>query len=372
VVRRHKAASAAGLSEAPLLPDDTPAACRYAMPAEWEPHVGTWLAWPHDRVTFDDLEGVESIFATMAAVLSTGERVNLLVKDAATEKRARAALAVASAREAASATAKTGVAIRRVRTADSWIRDYGPTYVVRRTGPEPRRAFVRWRFNAWGEKYATLLKDDGIPDRLRLDHLPRYAPGLVMEGGSIEVNGAGTVLTTEQCLLGKNRNPSLLRAEIEAYLRAYLGVRQVLWLGEGIVGDDTDGHVDDLSRFVSARTIVTAYEDDPKDENHALLHENWRRLRAMADPDGRPFEIVKLPMPGRLVSGKRRLPASYANFYVANQVVLLPVYGPNETDQRAIAILRKAFPTRTVVPIDARPMVYGYGSIHCVTQQEPA
>lgn len=371
MVRRHKAAPVAGSGVAPLLPASTPAAAGYAMPAEWEPHAGTWLAWPHDPVTFEDLAGVESVFATMAAVLSAGERVNLLVKDAATEKRARAALSAASAREAASATAKTGVAIRRIPTADSWIRDYGPTYVVRRAGRGPRRAFVRWRFNAWGGKYATLLKDDGIPDRLGLD-LPRFAPEIVMEGGSIEVNGAGTVLTTEQCLLGKNRNPSLLRAEIEAYLRAYLGVRQVLWLGDGIVGDDTDGHVDDLSRFVSARTIVTAYEDDPKDENHELLHENWRRLRAMADPDGRPFEIVKLPMPGRLTSGTRRLPASYANFYVGNRVVLLPVYGPNETDQRAIAILRKAFPTRTVVPLDARPMVYGYGSIHCVTQQEPA
>ena len=341
------------------------------MPAEWERHAGTWLAWPHDPVTFKALFAVECLFANMAAVLSLGERVNILVKDDEVEALAHASLALAGAHEARGARATTGVRLIRMPTADSWIRDYGPTYVVRRSGRGPRRAFVRWRFNAWGEKYATLMKDDGIPDRLDLG-LPRFAPGIVMEGGSIEVNGAGTVLTTEQCLLNPNRNPSLNRAEIEAYLRAHLGVRQVLWLGEGIVGDDTDGHVDDLARFVSARTIVTAYEDDPKDENFELLHDNWRRLCAMADPEGRPFEVVKLPMPGRLMSGRRRLPASYANFYVGNQVVLAPIYGPKSRDDRAMAVLRRAFPDRVVVPLDCRSIVFGYGSIHCVTQQEPA
>ncbi len=351
--------------------EDTPAARGYAMPAEWERHAGTWLAWPHDPVTFHELFAVECLFANMAAVLSLGERVNILVKDDDVEALARASLTLAGAHEAKGRNARTGVRLVRMPTADSWIRDYGPTWVVRRSGRGPRRAFVRWRFNAWGEKYEGLLKDDGIPDRLDLG-LPRFAPGIAMEGGSIEVNGAGTVLTTEQCLLNSNRNPSLNRAEIEAYLRAYLGVRQVLWLGEGVVGDDTDGHVDDLSRFVSERTIVTAYEDDPKDENFGLLHDNYRRLCAMADPDGRPFEIVKLPMPGRLMSGKRRLPASYANFYIGNQVVLAPVYGPKSRDDRAIAVLRRAFPDRVVVPLDCRTIVYGYGSIHCVTQQEPA
>ena len=359
------------VTEFPPSSGRTPASLGYAMPAEWERHAGTWLAWPHDPVTFKDLFQVECLFANMAAVLSLGERVSILVKDADVEAAAHASLALAGAHEAKSPQARTGVRLVRMPTADSWIRDYGPTYVVRRTGRGPRRAYVRWRFNAWGEKYATLLKDDGIPDRLELG-LPRFAPGIVMEGGSIEVNGAGTVLTTEQCLLGRNRNPSLNRAEIEGYLRGYLGVRQVLWLGDGIVGDDTDGHVDDLSRFVSERTIVTAYEDDPKDENFALLHDNWRRLKAMADPEGRPFEIVKLPMPGRLMSGKRRLPASYANFYVGNQVVLAPIYGPKARDDRAIAVLRRAFPDRVAVPLDCRAIVYGYGSIHCVTQQEPA
>jgi agmatine deiminase len=356
---------------APSLPERTPASSGYAMPAEWERHAGTWLAWPRDVVTFRKLFEVECLFANMAAVLSLNERVNILVEGEDVESLARASLALAGAHEATGASARTGVRLIRKPTVDSWIRDYGPTYVVRRSGRGSRRAFVRWRFNAWGGTYAKLRKDDGLPDRLGLA-IPRFAPGIVMEGGSIDVNGAGTVLTTEQCLLNRNRNPGLQRAEVEAYLRAYLGVRQVLWLGEGIVGDDTDGHVDDISRFVSERTIVTAYEDDPKDENFELLHDNWRRLRAMADPEGRPFEIVKLPMPGRVMTGRRRLPASYANFYIANKVVLLPIYGPKARDDAAIAVLRRAFPGRVIVPLDCRAIVYGYGSIHCVTQQEPA
>ena len=337
------------------------------MPAEWARHEATWLAWPHDPVTFADLEAVERVFARMAAALAEGERVELLVKDAATRRRAVAALREAGALEVKGAR---GVRIRILRTADSWIRDYGPTFLVRRKGRGPKRAFVRWRFNAWGRKYATLLRDDGIPDRLRLD-MPRFAPGIVMEGGSIEVDGAGSVLVTEQCLLNANRNPRLDRAAIEAKLRAYLGVRQVLWLGEGIAGDDTDGHVDDLARFVGPRTVVTAYETDRADENFAPLDDAWRRLRKMTDASGRALTVVKLPMPGRLMDGKRRLPASYANFYVGNRVVLLPVYGPARRDAAAIRVLRRAFPSRTVLPIDCRPVVYGYGSIHCVTQQQP-
>jgi len=341
------------------------------MPAEWARQASLWLAWPHDPVTFRDLRAVERVFATMAAAVAEGQRVDLLVKDAPTEARARAALRTAGAPEATGPAARRGVRLHRVPTADSWIRDYGPTFVTRASGRGPRKAYVRWRFNAWGGKYASLLKDDGIPDRLGLD-LPRFAPGIVMEGGSIDVNGAGSVLTTEQCLLHPNRNPSLTRPEIEAFLRDHLGVVQVLWLHEGIVGDDTDGHVDDIARFVGPRTILTAYEDDPKDENHALLHDGWRRLEAMADPQGRPFEVVKLPMPGRLMCGKRRLPASYANFLITNRVVLLPVYGPKARDAQALRILRRCFPGRTVLPLDCRDLVYGYGSLHCVSQQEPA
>jgi agmatine deiminase len=230
---------------------------------------------------------------------------------------------------------------------------------------------VRWRFNAWGGKYRSLMRDDGLADRLALD-LPRFAPGIVLEGGSIEVDGRGTVLVTEQCLLHRNRNPRLSRERIEEVLRGYLGVSNVLWLGEGIAGDDTDGHVDDFARFTAPGKVLVAYEADPRDENHAPLHEAWQRLRRMKDARGRAIEVARLPMPGRLMEGRRRLPASYANFYVGNRVVLLPVYGPPRRDAQAIRLLRRAFPSRRIVPLDARAVVYGYGSFHCVTQQEPA
>jgi agmatine deiminase len=311
-------------------------------------------------VTFEDLPAVERAFASMAAALSQHEHVEILLPDEDAAERASHLLVERGARHAC---------LHPLKTADVWIRDYGPTFVVRRAAP--RKAYVRWMFNAWGGKYDALLADDGVPDRLRLG-MPRFAPPIVMEGGSLDVNGAGSVLTTEQCLLHRNRNPGLNRSEIESWLRAYLGVVQVLWLARGIAGDDTDGHVDDVARFVGPRTIVTAYEEDRSDENFEPLDDAWRRLVAMADPQGRPFEVVRLPMPGRLMAGRRRLPASYANFYVGNRTVLLPVYGPRARDERAARILRRCFPGRAVVPVDARALVYGYGSIHCATQQQPA
>jgi agmatine deiminase len=343
------------------------------MPAEWARHEATWLSWPHDPVTFAGgrLPAVERTFAAMAAALAEGERVELLVASGREETRAKAALREAGAREWKPGGRARGVRLRRVRTVDVWIRDYGPTFVRRVRGRGPRIAYVRWRFDAWGRKYRTLLRDDGIPDRLGL-RMPRFAPGIVLEGGSIDVDGMGTDLTTEQCLLRGKRNPGLSRDDLEARLRAFLGVRRVLWLGEGIVGDDTDGHVDDIARFVAPGSVVCAYEDDPRDENHAPLRDAWRRLRRATDARGRPLAVARLPMPEALHAGRRRLPASYANFYVGNRVVLLPVYGSRARDARAIRVLRKAFPTRGVVPLDARALVYGYGSVHCVTQQQPA
>jgi agmatine deiminase len=343
------------------------------MPAEWARHEATLLAWPHDPVTFAGgrLPTVERTFATVAAVLAEGERVDLLVGDDAMEARARAALREAGAPEWKGGRRARGVRLLRQPTADVWIRDYGPTVLVRRRGRGPRRAYVRWVFDAWGKKYDALLPDDGMPDRLGLD-MPRFAPGITMEGGSLDVDGDGTVLVTEQCLLHENRNPHLNRLEIEAYLRGFLGVSQVLWLGRGIDGDDTDGHVDDLARFVSPRTVVCAYEDDRKDANFEPLHDGWRRLLAAVDARGRSLDVVKLPMPGRLDAGRRRLPASYANFYVGNAAVVLPVYGPTARDAAAARILRRAFPGRRLVPVDARALVYGYGSVHCATQQVPA
>ena len=360
--RRSAAASADRDARGGLrLPARTPAAAGYAMPAEWARHAATWFSWPRDPVTFRDLEAVERAFVAAMAVLSHGERVEVLLPDAATLRRAQGMLERAGARD---------VRLRVLRTADVWIRDYGPTFLRRVRGRGPRRAFVRWRFNAWGGKYEKLLADDGIPDRLGLD-LPRFAPPLVLEGGSIDVDGAGTVLTTEQCLLHPNRNPHLNRAELEAYLRAYLGVRHVVWLGAGVEGDDTDGHVDDLARFVAPGTVVTAYEDDRSDANFAALHDAWRRLVASTDADGRPLTVVRLPMPGPLHVGRRRLPASYANYLLGNRVVLLPAYGPKARDAAAARVLRRCFPGRTVVPIDCREVVYGYGSLHCASQQEP-
>jgi agmatine deiminase len=238
-------------------------------------------------------------------------------------------------------------------------------------------AYNDWIFNAWGNKYEELKKDDSIPARLEpFLRMPRFTPGIVMEGGSIEVNGAGCVLTTEQCLLNRNRNPHLSKKEIEEYLKSYLGTSKVLWLGEGIVGDDTDGHIDDIARFVNANTVVCAVEDDPEDANYKLLQDNLKRLSLMTNADDQPIEIVHLPMPG-IVGGvstdKRnldRLPASYANFYIANEVVLAPVFG-HANDARALETLQRLFPGRRVLGINCEPLVWGMGTIHCVTQQQP-
>jgi len=260
------------------------------------------------------------------------------------------------------------IRFHRLEYADVWFRDYGPTFVVH---PEEKLpGMVHWRFNAWGGKYPQMAGDTVIPDRVcRAAGMKVFTPGIVLEGGSIEVNGRGTVLTTEQCLLHPNRNPSLSREEIEAYLQEFLGVSRVVWLKEGIAGDDTDGHIDDIARFSDPSTILCAVEEDPKDENHDVLQENLRILREARDQDGRPFTVIPLPMPGTVGDGIR-LPASYANFAIANRTVLVPVFGdPN--DARALAVIGDAFPGRNVVGIDCRAMVQGLGALHCITQQQP-
>ncbi|MDL1871271.1 agmatine deiminase family protein [Deltaproteobacteria bacterium PRO3] len=332
------------------------------MPAEWEPHEATWLSWPKDPITWPDrVPQAQEAFARMIEALTPREKVHLLVNDAEAEAQVRGKLAGRVIRG-------EHLLIHRIPTVDSWIRDYGPNFLK---GPRGL-AYNRWIFNAWGGKYETLMRDDGIPQRVsHLINLPMFEPGIVMEGGSIEVNGAGCVLTTEQCLLNPNRNPHLSRAAIEKYLQDFLGVSKVLWLGDGIEGDDTDGHVDDITRFVAADTIVTAVEEDPADANYQPLQDNLLRLRAMSDVEGRPFRIVTLPMPGRVESDEGPLPASYANFYIANGVVLVPVYA-HANDARALATLQGLFPDRKVVGIDCRDLVWGMGAIHCVTQQQPA
>ena len=372
----------------------TPAELGYYMPAEWERHTATWLSWPKDPETWPDrVPQVEEIFLQMMAALAPHETVHLLVDDEAREQVVRARCNFAGAQN---------IQFHRLRSVDSWIRDYGPNFLVSdklqfvadsAVSNSARNAvavdndklkfvgqglaYNDWIFNAWGNKYEELREDDSIPSRLEgVLNVPRFEPGIVMEGGSIEVNGAGVVLTTEQCLLNRNRNPHLNRAQIEEYLKAYLGVQKVLWLAEGIVGDDTDGHIDDIARFVSPTTIVCAVEEDPADANYQLLQDNLERLRQMTDVASQPFRIVTLPMPG-VVGGAStdtrdldRLPASYANFYIANNVVLAPIFG-QANDARALETLQQLFPDRRVVGINCEPLVWGMGTIHCVTQQQP-
>jgi agmatine deiminase len=316
----------------------------YYMPAEWRPHTATWLTWPKDPETWPNrVPQVQEIFLQMMAALAPHEIVNLLVDGEEAEQAVRERFALPGA---------SNVRFHRLQTVDSWIRDYGPNFLVDGKGG---LAYNDWIFNAWGNKYEELKKDDSIPARLEnILNAPRFEPRIVMEGGSIETNGAGCVLTTEQCLLNPNRNPGLSKREIEGYLRNYLGVKKVLWLGEGIVGDDTDGHIDDIARFVGENVVVCAVEDDPEDANYELLQDNLKRLKKTTDVHGRPFEIVTLPMPD-VVGGSStenrnldRLPASYANFYIANNVVLVPIFG-HSNDARALEILQGLFDKRRVV-----------------------
>jgi agmatine deiminase len=349
-------------------PHQTPAELGFYMPAEWHPHAATWLTWPKDPETWPGrVEQVEQIYLEIIAALAPHQSVNLLV-DADTVEEA--------VRHRCNFPGAENVRFHQFPTVDSWIRDYGPNFLISRDRNEG--AFNDWIFNAWGDKYEALKQDDQIPRLLEpILQLHRFQPGIVLEGGSIEVDGAGCVLTTEQCLLNPNRNPQLSRAEIETYLRNYLGVVKVLWLGEGIVGDDTDGHIDDIARFVAPNAIVCALEDDRQDANYQILQDNLERLKLMTDAHGRQFEIVTLPMPG-IIGGESthtrnldRLPASYANFLIANNVVLLPVFGhPN--DARALETLQRVFRNRRVVPINCEPLVWGMGTIHCLTQQQPA
>lgn len=342
----------------------TPAAAGYRMPAEWEPQAATWLAWPHNEDTFAFLEDVERVFARFVKSLHGRQAINILAGDDDIKARATRALDQES-------VPSSGVRLVEIPAVDVWIRDYGPTFVTNPHAREPL-AMVSWRFNAWGNKYEDLALDDCIPSRMNdMLRLPVFEPGIVMEGGSIDVNGAGCVLTTEQCLLNQNRNPGLERGDIERCMRDHLGVGKVLWLGEGIAGDDTDGHVDDIARFVDAGTIACAVEDDSGDENFHPLRENLERLRGMVDVTGRPFRIVPLPMPGPVEFEGDRYPASYLNFYIGNGIVVVPVFG-HENDKRALAILESMFPGRAVTGIDCTTLVYGFGTLHCSSQQQPA
>lgn len=342
---------------------DTPKSLGYRMPAEWESHEAIWLSWPHDPESFaEGLPQTELAYVQLIREIHKTERVELLVTGEPMERKVTGMLG------------RAGIDMARVRLhrfnyADVWFRDYGPTFVRRKGSPE--LAMVRWIFNAWGGKYEDLKRDTKVPDLvIDLLKLKTFEPGIVMEGGSIEVNGSGTVLTTEQCLLNKNRNSKLSRAAIEEKLRENLGVDNVLWLQEGIAGDDTDGHIDDIARFVGPKTAVCAVEDDRSDENFKPLSECFKALTRMKDQDGKPLDAVKLPMPERVEAGGRRLPASYANFYIGNGVVLVPVFRCPQ-DAAALKILEPLFPGRRLTPIPCRELVRGLGTLHCISQQQP-
>jgi len=340
----------------------TPTALGYRMPAEWEPHTATWLSWPRrEGISFpESLDRVLPALRALLEALIESEQVCINVCDDAHEAEARSVLRGLPTER---------ITFYRVPTNEPWCRDHGPIFLTRNR--DPSLAVVDWDYNAWGNKYPPFDLDEVVPTRLaEILKLPVFYPHMILEGGSIDVNGSGALLTSESCLLNKNRNPNLSRDEIEQRLRDYLGVSDILWLGGGIVGDDTDGHIDDLTRFVSERSVVTAVEEDRNDENYEPLQENLKRLREMK-LGGRKLDIRTLPMPNKIVREGLRLPASYANFYIANTRVLVPTFA-DANDEAALSILRECFPDRRVIGIDCRELIWGLGTFHCLTQQQPA
>lgn len=343
--------------------ENTPAALGYRMPAEWEPHAATWLSWPRrEGISFPNaFDRVLPALRQMVEALLTSEPVCINVGNGAHE---------AEARQVLTGLSFDRLTFHRIPTNEPWCRDHGPIFLTRAGTAAGRLAIVDWDYNAWGGKYPPCDLDEVVPTRIaEILRLPVFYPRMILEGGSIDVNGAGALLTSESCLLNPNRNPALRRAEIEQRLRDYLGATDIFWLGDGIEGDDTDGHVDDLARFVSERKIVTVVEENRKDSNYEPLQENLARLRAM-NWNGAPFEIITMPMPARIVREDLRLPASYANFYIANECVLLPTFN-DANDTVAKSILAKVFPERRIVPIDCSELIWGLGAFHCLTQQQP-
>ncbi|MBI3307576.1 MAG: agmatine deiminase family protein [Candidatus Omnitrophica bacterium] len=331
----------------------TPLSLGYHMPAEWGPHEATWLAWPGRSTNWPSKKypSIQKVFLQIIEELLVGEKIHLLVSS-----RAESNFILKNLKHAAHLGR---LIFHFTASADIWVRDYGPVFLKNKSG---QKAWCKWRFNAWGGKYKNLMRDNRIFSR-RLVPFPCFQPEMILEGGSIEVNGRGICLVTEQCLLNPNRNPRFTRADVEKKLQDFLGVQEVIWLGRGIQGDDTDGHIDQLARFVSPDTILAAYEENSSDANYRNLKENWERLP-------RSLNLIKLPMPGIVRTGKKRLPASYANFYIASKSVLVPAFG-DKKDERAAGILKDHFPKRRMVPIPSRDLIHGLGGIHCMTQQEP-
>jgi agmatine deiminase len=342
----------------------TPKESGYHFPAEWEKHSSTWLSYPHNESSWPGkIHTIFPSYHSFVKEISKGERVNINVVD---EKMRIHVYNELSA---------IGIDMQQVRlhihpTNDAWCRDHGPAFLVNPAG-NPKKMIVNWDYNAWGNKYPHDL-DNKIP-ALIADYLklPYVNPGIVMEGGSVDFNGMGSLLTTTACLLHENRNPGLNQDQIEQFLIDYYGIEQVLWLGEGIEGDDTNGHIDDLTRFTSADTVITMIEPNKQDVNHSILNENLKQLKKLRLLNGKQLNIAEIPMPEAMFYEGQRLPVSYANFYICNAAVILPVFGCKQ-DQQAIDILSKCFPDRPVIGIDSIEIIWGLGSWHCLSQQEPA
>lgn len=337
----------------------------YYFPAEFDKHVATWLSWPHKEASWPGkIDAIFPVYAAFVKVLAEGENVNINVADEAMRKSAIKWLDVA------------GVNLSRVQfffhpTNDAWCRDHGPAFLINpRAGV--KKIIVDWGYNAWGGKYPPFDLDDKIPTLIgKHFNIPVLYPGIVMEGGSVDFNGRGTVLTTTSCLLNENRNPHLTQKQIELSLFQYYGVENILWLGDGITGDDTDGHIDDLTRFVNHNTVVSVVEHDKGDANYQPLQDNLRILSKMRLEDGKQINVIELPMPSAIVYNDMRLPASYANFYISNKHVIVPTFR-DKNDDKALGILQGAFPGREVVGLDSTDLIWGLGSFHCLSQQEPA
>jgi agmatine deiminase len=342
----------------------TPKELGYYFPAEFHPHVATWLSWPHKEASWPGkIHTVFPYYCRFIKELIKGERVCINVNDEAMKS-----FAISNLEQA-------GVDISKVEfylhpTNDAWCRDHGPAFLIN-PNAEQKKVIVDWNYNAWGGKYPPHDLDDVIPTLIaRHYNIPVYYPGIIMEGGSVEFNGKGTLMTSTACLLNPNRNPHLNQEQIEEYLCNYYGVDQVLWIDEGIVGDDTDGHIDDTVRFVNEDTVLTVIEENKNDENYVLLQHNLKQLQQMRLLNGKQLNIVELPMPDELIYQDQRLPCSYANFYIANKSVIVPTFRSTK-DDRALQIIQSCFPDREVVGIDSTEIIWGLGSFHCLSQQEP-
>lgn len=385
---------------APARLTKTPAHHGFSFPAEWARHESTWFSWPRpEGISFPaKYHTIPTNLAQIITQIAQRERVDINVPNENYERIVREQLIAGGvpARFFAPLTPLEGTPSRKgrvrfhyIKTNEAWCRDHGPAFVTRTQRGKKQLAIVDWGHNAWGGKYPPFDADDAVPARIadefaaekRKNFAGIFRPthkgrDVIMEGGSVDFSGDGIVLTTEACLLNKNRNPDLSKTQIERFLKDYYGQRHVLWLGDGIVGDDTDGHIDDLSRFIEARTIVTVVEDDPRDQNYKLLADNLRRLQLSKDPEGRRFNIVTIPMPGVVEHEGQRLPASYANFYFVNGALLVPTYRNTKNDRRALETitlaLRAVGQKHQVVGIDCYELIWGLGSIHCLTQQQPA